>query len=83
MVICLWRKARGLKPFNQKLLEILPVERLEATEDIKLDSERPINPNFLLPRKQATKPYKKHSSDIRMKSATHRPMKLLLGKARY
>jgi Flp pilus assembly protein TadD len=64
--------------------EILPVERLEVTEDIKLDSEDN-NPNFLIAEEKATKAIQKHSMDI--KDVERNPQIdeafLLLGKARY
>ena len=64
--------------------EILPIERLEVTEDIKLDSEDN-NPNFIIAEEKATKAIQKHSMDI--KDVERNPQTdeafLLLGKARY
>ena len=64
--------------------QVLPVERLEVTEDIKLDSEDN-NPNFLIAEEKATKAIQKHSMDI--KDVERNPQTdeafLLLGKARY
>ncbi|WP_149273817.1 type IX secretion system periplasmic lipoprotein PorW/SprE [Pareuzebyella sediminis] len=64
--------------------EILPVERLEVTEDIKLDSEDN-NPDFIRAEEKATKAIQKHSMDI--KDVERNPQTdeafLLLGKARY
>ena len=44
--------------------EILPIERLEVTDDIKLDSEN-YNPNFIIAEEKATKAIQKHSMDIK------------------
>ncbi|SHI50678.1 protein involved in gliding motility SprE [Pseudozobellia thermophila] len=64
--------------------EILPVERLEVTDEIKLDSEDN-NPNFIIAEEKATKAIQKHSMDIR--DVERNPQTdeafLLLGKARY
>ena len=64
--------------------EILPVERLEVTGEIKLDSEDN-NPNFLIAEEKATKAIQRHSMDI--KDVERNPQTdeafLLLGKARY
>lgn len=64
--------------------EILPIERLEVTEDIKLDSEDN-NPNFTKAEEKATKAIQKHSMDI--KDHERNPQTdeafLLLGKSRY
>ncbi|MGB7394604.1 MAG: hypothetical protein WA913_09440, partial [Pricia sp.] len=64
--------------------EILPVERLEVTEDIKLDSEDN-NPNFLIAEEKATKAIQKHSMDIKDQERNPQTDEafLLLGKARY
>lgn len=64
--------------------EILPVERLEVSGEIKLDSEDN-NPNFIIAEEKATKAIQKHSMDI--KDVERNPQTdeafLLLGKARY
>ncbi|WP_281541835.1 tetratricopeptide repeat protein [Maribacter aestuarii] len=64
--------------------EILPVERLEVSGEIKLDSEDN-NPNFLIAEEKATKAIQRHSMDI--KDIERNPQTdeafLLLGKARY
>ena len=64
--------------------EVLPIERLEVTEEIKLDSEDN-NPNFIIAEEKATKAIQKHSMDI--KDVERNPQTdeafLLLGKARY
>ncbi len=64
--------------------EILPIERLEVTEDIKLDSEDN-NPNFIIAEEKATKAIQKHSMDIRDYERNPQTDEafLLLGKARY
>ena len=64
--------------------EILPIERLEVTEDIKLDSEDN-NPNFIIAEEKATKAIQKHSmaiKDVERNPQTDEAF-LLLGKARY
>ena len=64
--------------------EVLPVERLEVSGEIKLDSEDN-NPNFIIAEEKATKAIQKHSMDI--KDVERNPQTdeafLLLGKARY
>lgn len=64
--------------------EILPVERLEVSGEIKLDSEDN-NPNFIIAEEKATKAIQRHSMDI--KDVERNPQTdeafLLLGKARY
>ena len=64
--------------------EVLPIERLEVTEEIRLDSEDN-NPNFIIAEEKATKAIQKHSMDI--KDVERNPQTdeafLLLGKARY
>ena len=64
--------------------EVLPVERLEVTEDIKLDSEDN-NPNFIIAEEKATKAVQKHSMDIKDEERNPQTDEafLLLGKARY
>ncbi|WP_299430928.1 hypothetical protein [uncultured Maribacter sp.] len=64
--------------------EILPIERMEVSGEIKLDSEDN-NPNFIIAEEKATKAIQKHSMDI--KDIERNPQTdeafLLLGKARY
>lgn len=63
---------------------VLPVERLEVTEEIKLDSEDN-NPNFIIAEEKATKAIQKHSMDINDEERNPQTDEsfLLLGKARY
>lgn len=64
--------------------EILPIERLEVTDDIKLDSEDN-NPNFIIAEEKATKAIQKHSMDIKDEERNPQTDEafLLLGKGRY
>jgi len=64
--------------------EILPIERLEVTEEIKLDSEDN-NPNFIIAEEKATKAIQRHSMDIKDEERNPQTDEafLLLGKARY
>ncbi|MBT8301390.1 MAG: hypothetical protein KJO63_08680 [Maribacter sp.] len=64
--------------------DILPIERLEVTEDVKLDSEDN-NPNFIIAEEKATKAIQKHSMDIKEEERNPQTDEafLLLGKARY
>ncbi|WP_083157953.1 tetratricopeptide repeat protein [Allomuricauda sp. CP2A] len=64
--------------------EILPVERLEVTDEIKLDSEDN-NPNFIIAEEKATKAIQKHSMDIKDEERNPQTDEafLLLGKSRY
>ncbi len=64
--------------------EILPIERLEVSGEIKLDSEDN-NPNFLLAEEKATKAIQRHSMDIKDEERNPQTDEafLLLGKARY
>ena len=64
--------------------EILPVERLEVTDEVKLDSEDN-NPNFVIAEEKATKAIQKHSMDIKDEERNPQIDEafLLLGKARY
>ena len=59
---------KGLEEINANYRddywEILPVERLKVTDEIKLDSEDN-NPNFLIAEEKATKAIQKHSMDIK------------------
>jgi hypothetical protein len=70
--------------YQDNYWEVLPVERLEVTEDIKLDSEDN-NPNFLIAEEKATKAIQKHSMDIKDEERNPQTDEafLLLGKARY
>ena len=49
--------------YRDNYWEILPVERLEVTDEIKLDSEDN-NPNFIIAEEKATKAIQKHSMNI-------------------
>jgi hypothetical protein len=64
--------------------EILPIERLEVTDEIKLDSEDN-NPNFVIAEEKATKAVQKHSMDIKDEERNPQTDEafLLLGKGRY
>ncbi len=64
--------------------QVLPIERLEVTENIKLDSEDN-NPNFIIAEEKATKAIQKHSMDIEEEERNPQTDEafLLLGKARY
>ena len=64
--------------------EILPVERLQVSDKIKLDSEDN-NPNFIIAEEKATKAIQKHSMDIKDEERNPQIDEafLLLGKARY
>ena len=64
--------------------EILPIERLEVTDEIRLDSEDN-NPNFIIAEEKATKAIQKHSMDIndRERNPQTDEAFLLLGKGRY
>ncbi len=64
--------------------DILPIERLEVTEEIKLDSEDN-NPNFIIAEEKSTKAIQKHSMDINEEERNPQTDEafLLLGKARY
>ena len=70
--------------YNDDYWDILPIERLQVTEDIKLDSENN-NPNFIIAEEKATKAIQKHSMDIRDEERNPQTDEafLLLGKARY
>ncbi|MFS4455284.1 tetratricopeptide repeat protein [Maribacter sp. 2304DJ31-5] len=64
--------------------EILPIERLEVSGEIELDSENN-NPNFIIAEEKATKAIQKHSMDIKDEERNPQTDEafLLLGKARY
>ncbi len=70
--------------YRDNYWEILPVERMELSGEIKLDSEDN-NPNFLRAEEKATKAIQKHSMDIRDSERNPQTDEafLLLGKARY
>ena len=70
--------------YRDDFWEILPVERLEVTDEIKLDSEDN-NPNFVIAEEKATKAIQKHSMDIKDEERNPQTDEafLLLGKARY
>ena len=63
---------------------VLPIERLQVTDEIKLDSEDN-NPNFERAEEKATKAIQKHSMDIKDEERNPQTDEafLLLGKARY
>lgn len=64
--------------------EILPVERLKVTDEIKLDTEDN-NPSFVIAEEKATKAIQKHSMDIKDEERNPQTDEafLLLGKSRY
>ncbi|MEM1339411.1 MAG: hypothetical protein AAGF96_16745 [Bacteroidota bacterium] len=70
--------------YRDDFWEVLPVERLQVTDEIKLDSEDN-NPNFIIAEEKATKAIQKRSMDI--EDIERNPQTdeafLLLGKARY
>lgn len=70
--------------YRDNYWEVLPVERLEVTDEIKLDSEDN-TPAFLRAEEKATKAIQKHSMEIAGRE--HNPQTdeafLLLGKSRY
>ncbi len=70
--------------YQDNYWEVLPVERLEVTEDLKLDSEDN-NPNFIIAEEKATKAIQKHSMEINNRERNPQTDEafLLLGKARY
>ena len=70
--------------YRDNYWEILPVERLEVSGEIKLDSEDN-NPNFLKAEEKAAKAIQKHSMDISDQERNPQTDEafLLLGKARY
>ncbi len=70
--------------YRDNYWEVLPVERLRVTEDIKLDSEDN-NPNFERAEDKATKAIQKHSMEIggEERNPQTDDAFLLLGKARY
>ncbi|MEO9480660.1 MAG: hypothetical protein ABJO28_12150 [Maribacter dokdonensis] len=70
--------------YQDDYFEVLPIERLEVSGEIKLDSEDN-NPNFLIAEEKATKAIQKHSMDIKDEERNPQIDEafLLLGKARY
>ncbi len=70
--------------YHDDYWEVLPVERLEVSGEIKLDSEDN-NPNFIIAEEKATKAIQKHSMDIKDEERNPQTDEafLLLGKARY
>jgi len=70
--------------YRDNYWELLPVERLEVTDEIKLDSEDN-NPNFIRAEDKATKAIQKHSMEIGNEERNPQTDEafLLLGKARY
>jgi len=70
--------------YTDDFWEILPVERLAVTDEVKLDSEDN-NPNFIIAEEKATKAIQKHSMDIKDEERNPQIDEafLLLGKARY
>ncbi|WP_422858260.1 tetratricopeptide repeat protein [Flagellimonas sp. S174] len=70
--------------YRDDFWEILPVERLEVTDEVKLDSENN-NPNFEVAEEKATKAIQKHSMNIKDQERNPQIDEafLLLGKARY
>ena len=70
--------------YRDNYWEILPVERLQVSGEVKLDEEDN-NPNFVKAEEKATKAIQKHSMDI--SGVERNPQTdeafLLLGKARY
>lgn len=70
--------------YQDNYWEILPIERLEVTEALKLDSEDN-NPNFIIAEEKATKAIQKHSMEIKDEERNPQADEafLLLGQARY
>jgi len=70
--------------YRDNYWEILPVERMQVSEEIRLDSEDN-NPNFLRAEEKATKAIQKHSMEVGGQERNPQTDEafLLLGKARY
>ena len=70
--------------YRDNYWEVLPIERLEVKDEVKLDSENN-NPNFIAAEEKATKAIQKHSMDIKDEERNPQTDEafLLLGKARY
>lgn len=71
--------------YQDNFWDVLPVERLEVTDQVKLSTEKATNPNFERAEEKAVKAVQKHSMLI--KDQEYNPQiddaYLLLGKARY
>ena len=70
--------------YQDNYWEVLPVERLQVTGEVKLDSEDN-NPNFVIAEEKATKAIQKHGMNIDNQERNPQTDEafLLLGKARY
>lgn len=70
--------------YQDNYWEVLPIERLKVTDEIKLDSEDN-NPKFLRAEEKASKAIQKHSMDIKDEERNPETDEafLLLGKSRY
>ncbi len=70
--------------YQDNYWEILPVERLEVSGEVRLDSEDN-NPNFVIAEEKATKAIQKHGMEIKGEERNPQTDEafLLLGKARY
>ncbi|MCG2460942.1 hypothetical protein K8352_09295 [Flavobacteriaceae bacterium F89] len=70
--------------YRDNYWDILPIERLEVTDDIRLDSEGN-NPKFTIAEEKAAKAIQKHSMDIKYRERNPEidGAFLLLGKSRY
>ncbi|WP_394747963.1 type IX secretion system periplasmic lipoprotein PorW/SprE [Spongiimicrobium salis] len=70
--------------YRDNYWEILPIERLAITDEVKLDSEDN-NPKFVVAEEKASKAIQKHSMDIKDEERNPQTDEafLLLGKARY
>lgn len=70
--------------YKDNYWDLLPIERLEVTDEVKLDSENN-NPNFIIAEEKATKAIQKHSMVIKDRERNPQTDEafLLLGKARY
>ena len=70
--------------YQDDFWEVLPIERLEVTDEIKLDSEDN-NPNFVIAEEKATKAIQRHSMliDYVERNPQTDEAYLLLGQARY
>ena len=70
--------------YKENYWALLPVERLQVTDEVRLDSEGN-NPNFERAEEKATKAIQKHAMDIENRERNPQTDEafLLLGKARY
>ena len=70
--------------YKENYWALLPVERLQVTDEVRLDSEGN-NPNFERAEEKATKAIQKHAMDIKDRERNPQTDEafLLLGKARY